>query len=283
MKKNNKTGIILIATLLFMTILIMMSVAITHNGIDSLSGGKSYSDNEQAYMAALSGVELAKAELYKNKKWGVTLNSTENTPQQNRSNEDLIVESGKDFVTGYIKLNLDTDLSTTNYDSRFDIVFSNTGNNKNRCQYVSVNNLDNKTSIPKENNANYRRDIPCESFYLVVKGTCGKRVKYIESVFTSSGPSALEQGSNALGDITIVGKTKKDKILNDPVLKLSNKNSSKNNKIIAGGNFSLTGVSTEIDDLIYTNKPSTISSKDALIGKRQKTTDREELESNNTL
>ena len=102
MKKNNKTGIILIATLLFMTIFIMMSVAITHNGIDSLSGGKSYSDNEQAYMAALSGVELAKAELYKNKKWGVTLNSTENPPQQNRSNEDLIVESGKDFVTTQI-------------------------------------------------------------------------------------------------------------------------------------------------------------------------------------
>ena len=85
-----------------MTIFIMMSVAITHNGIDSLSGGKSYSDNEQAYMAALSGVELAKAELCENKKWGVTLNSTENTPQQNRSNEDLIVESGKDFVTAAI-------------------------------------------------------------------------------------------------------------------------------------------------------------------------------------
>ena len=76
MKKNKKSGIILITTLLFMAIMTMMTLIIVQNGINSLSGGKSYSDSEQAYMAALSGVELVKAELYENKHWGESTSLT---------------------------------------------------------------------------------------------------------------------------------------------------------------------------------------------------------------
>ena len=118
MKKNKKSGIILVTTLLFMAIMTMMSLVIVQNGIESLSGGKNYSDNEQAYMAALSGVELVKSELYEDRNFGL------HAPTISSSNgQDIIIESTKDFITGYIKLNSYTNLSNKEYDSRFDIVF----------------------------------------------------------------------------------------------------------------------------------------------------------------
>lgn len=286
MKKIKKSGIILITTILFMAIMTMMSLVIVQNGIESLSGGKSYADNEQAYMAALSGVELVKAELYEDRNFGL------HAPTISSSNgQDIIIESTKDFVTGYIKLNSETNLSNEEYDSRFDIVFKEPSDStglpkklpkelKDRCQYASVNNLWTSTEILKEKDSDYRRDVAKESFYLVVRGTCGKRVKYIETVFTSDGPSALNQGSNAFNDIKVNG-TIRNKILNDPVLTISNKNSSKSGKIIAGNNFKLTGTTDNLEDLLYTKKPVTISSTTANIGDKSKDNDRLELESNN--
>ncbi len=283
MKKNKKSGIILITTLLFMAIMTMMTLIIVQNGMSSLSGGKSYSDSEQAYLAALSGVELVKAELYENKHWG------ENTSVTSKlsNGQDIIIKRDNKYLTGYIKLNPETNLSETEYDSRFDIVFDD--KHEDRCRFASINNLNNKASISKESGINingekilFRRDIPGEAFYLVVKGKCGKRVKYIETVFTSDGPSVLDQGSNAFGNISI-HQTKQNSILNEPALSILNKNSAKSGKLIAGRDFSLTGVTNDIGNLIYTKKPTIISSNEAQIGKRTKTSDREELESNNII
>ena len=69
MKKNNKSGIILITTLIFMSLTFMLAVMICKNGKESLFAGNRYAENEQAYLSALSGIEFIKGQLSKDKDW----------------------------------------------------------------------------------------------------------------------------------------------------------------------------------------------------------------------
>ena len=93
MKKNKKLGIILITTLIFMTLTFMLAVMICKNGKESLYAGNRYADNEQAYLAAVSGVEYIKGQLYANKDWEVNAPSKES----NKKNGILIEKEGNKY------------------------------------------------------------------------------------------------------------------------------------------------------------------------------------------
>ena len=241
MKKNKKSGIILITTLLFMAIAFMLAVIIAKNGKETLMGGNRYADSEQAYLAAVSGLEFIKGQLYRDKAWGTYKNNQlqiqPSTTSSDSNSQTIIIKKHSDNngLTGYILLDTSKgQVSENNYDSKFEIFFKNNPTNK---EYACINNIDNESNImrdtantqttqlpteaslpPSEENSNSpeqtaqtttedttknKRDVPAKSFYAYVKGTCGKTVRYAEAIFVSNGPKSLDGGSVINGKVNI--------------------------------------------------------------------------------
>lgn len=238
MKKNKKSGIILITTLFFMAIAFMLAVVIAKNGKETLMGGNRYADSEQAYLAAVSGLEFIKGQLYRDRAWGTYKNNQlqiqpSSTSSDNTSQTIIIKEnSDNNGLIGYILLDTSRgQVSENNYDSKFEIFFKNNPTNK---EYACINNIDNENNILKdtanndessniqipnsednqdsseqtsqnttEDTTKNKRDVPAKSFYAYVKGTCGKTVRYAEAIFVSNGPKSLDGGSMINGEVNI--------------------------------------------------------------------------------
>lgn len=191
-----RKGIVLITTLAFITVVIMFSVLIAQQGKDTLKSGVGFSDSEQAYLAALSGIEFAKGNLSISKQWGTgslshTLKDTDNK---------IKIESGSNWVKGYVGYNSDD-----NYSSMFSISFVPNASEFGVCQYPSCNNINNDNDIKASSSNGYHRDIPANCFYIVCKGTAGKAVKHVEAVLSNAGPSVLSSGTMISGKIDING------------------------------------------------------------------------------
>ena len=233
MKKNKKSGIILITTLIFMTLTFMLAVMICKNGKESLYAGNRYADNEQAYLAAVSGIEYIKGQLYANKNWEV------NAPSKasNKKNGILIEKEGN-TLTGYILTDASGTVSNTNYDSKFEIYSVNNTNNR---EYKTINNLSNSniiypvvanTPTGNSNPNGSRREIPPKTFYAYVKGTCGKTVRYAEALLISNGPKALDGGNVINGTVKITSKSNEN-YNGNPFIIIDNVSNNKNGKITA--------------------------------------------------
>ena len=67
MKKKKSNGMILITTMLFITIIVMIATLIAVQGKSALQNGNLSLQSEEAYLAALSGIEYVRGELRKNK------------------------------------------------------------------------------------------------------------------------------------------------------------------------------------------------------------------------
>lgn len=204
MLKNK--GVILITTLLFVSLIVMFSVLVAQQGKQAIQSGSMYSQNEQAYLAALSGIEYARSQLYVDPKWMTSdfepLNFTNN-------NVNVAVEYNGDNVTGYLGGSNAGDCK-----AYFTMSFAvplpgasqkladgfNPSHNDNICPYSSLNNS--KGSADTGINL-YRRDVPPGSCYVVSKGVCGKSVRYVEALLWPEGPSVLDGGTTIGGDITI--------------------------------------------------------------------------------
>ncbi len=266
MKKNKKSGIILITTLIFMTLTFMLAVMICKNGKESLFAGNRYADNEQAYLAAVSGIEFIKGQLYNNRSWDV------DTATALTSDGILIQKEGKAstgyILTGYILTSPSGTVSNTNYDSKFEI-FSKT--NETNREYRSVNNLNNINNIPAKDTDpanNNKRIISAKTFYAYVKGTCGKTVRYAEALFVSNGPKALDGGSVINGKVEIRSKSGQ-KYNDDPFITIDNVNKNRNGKITSSDNliFSTNGATLNPRMILTpTANKIEINSKNVAIG-----------------
>lgn len=234
MKKIKKSGIILITTLIFMTLTFMLAVMICKNGKESLFAGNRYAENEQAYLATVSGMEYIKGQLYADKDWEV------NAPSKasNKKNGILIEKEGN-ILTGYLLTSNSGTVSKDNYDSKFEIYSENDENNR---QYKSINNLAKPNSIqpfkPTTPNGTInkdgsKREIPPKTFYAYVKGTCGKTVRYAEAMFISNGPKALDGGNIINGKVKITSKSGETYTDGNPFITINNVNDNKNGKITA--------------------------------------------------
>ena len=266
MKKNKKSGIILITTLIFMTLTFMLTVMICKNGKESLFAGNRYSDNEQAYLAAVSGIEFIKGQLYNNRSWNV------DTATALTSDGILIQKEGNAstgyILTGYIITSPSGTVSNKNYDSKFEI-FSKT--NETNREYRSVNNLNNINNIPAKDTDpanNNKRAISAKTFYAYVKGTCGKTVRYAEALFVSNGPKALDGGSVINGKVEIRSKSGQ-KYNDDPFITIDNVNKNRNGKITSSDNliFSTNGATLNPRMILTpTANKIEINSKNVAIG-----------------
>ena len=267
MKKIKKSGIILITTLIFMTLTFMLAVMICKNGKESLFAGNRYAENEQAYLAAISGIEFIKGELYGDKNWQVdTCYTTTSTAN------GLLIENNNNILTGYILTDPSGTVSQDNYDSKFEI-FSQ--NNINRREYKTINNLEGSNEIspiqpnkPDESsNINgSKRTIPAKTFYAYVKGTCGKTVRYAEALFISNGPAALDGGNIINGKVNITSKPDEN-YSDDPFITINNVNNKKNGKITASDELIFSASNTSNPKMILNSKNNiNIASNGATIG-----------------
>ena len=261
MKKNKKSGIILITTLIFMTLTFMLAVMICKNGKESIYAGNRYSDNEQAYLATVSGMEYIKGQLYANKAWEV------DTPKnESNAKNGILIQKEGDTLTGYLLTSNFGTVSKDNYNSKFEIFSENNVKNK---EYKTINNLANANDIPTNNsdpNKENKRIIPAKTFYAYVKGTCGKTVRYAEALFISNGPVALEGGNIINGKVNITSKSNEN--YNDsPFITINNVNNNKNGKITASDELIFSAYNTSNPKMILNPQNNiNIASNGAIIG-----------------
>lgn len=222
MLKNK--GVILITTLLFVSLIVMFSVMVAQQGKQAIQSGSMYSQNEQAYLAALSGIEYARSQLYDDKNW---MSGSGDKAFTSSSAPIKVEYNGKDIVgyLGYKIVSSGTSESNASetYNSYFSISFnppasdqrlasyrpSVSSSDNKYCGYSSINNLSSaKSYIKSESNESdgyYRIDVSANSCYIVSRGVCGKSVRYVEALLTSDGPSVLDGGTTIAGIIDISG------------------------------------------------------------------------------
>ncbi len=210
MKKKKSNGMILITTMLFITIIVMIATLIAVQGKSALQNGNLSLQSEEAYLAALSGIEYVRGELRKNKNFGVS-NLPESSPNIPTSavNNLFVNYDGKN-LTGYLGYN-----STNDYKSKFSVSFGNPNQTNNAngnyqhtssdCKYLSVNNLNKANPTPKNISNGIRRNVPAYSMYIVSKGVCGKCVRYAETFLTSDSSPSIDGGTTIGGEIKLNG------------------------------------------------------------------------------
>lgn len=245
-----KNGVILVTTLLFVTMIVMFSVLVSQQGRQTLMAGVGYSESEQAYDAAISGIEYVKGQLALSNSWGKSSGggSVEGLgPGAGSVINDhslLKIESDSNSVVGYLN-----DSGNISFSVSF---VSDSGLKDNalikakKCKYMSYNNLGVSSpalnapdaSSPDANViADLRRSVPANSFYVVSKGVCGKHVKYVEAILSSDASSNSSDGSTMInGDIIV--KSSNDK-KNDSLLTLDHVNSNSDGRMMATGDISL--------------------------------------------
>ncbi len=207
MKKKKSNGMILITTMLFITIIVMLATLIAVQGKSALQNGNLSLQSEQAYLAALSGIDYVRGELRKNRNFG-TADFSQTAPSSPVNG--LFVQYNDRNLTGYLGYN-----SANNYKSKFSVSFNNPNqtNTTNEsykhtssdCKYLSVNNLNTVSSVPKNLSNGIRRDVPGSSVYIVSKGVSGKSVRYVETFLTSDSSPTIDGGTTIGGDIKITG------------------------------------------------------------------------------
>ena len=226
MQKKNQQGIVLITTMCFLVVVIMITTLIAGQGKVALQSGIASMHSEEAYMAALSGIDFVRGELRKEKLFGAKAFSTYNQKVENANfPTTLFVQYDnpkKNDIIGLIGANSEND-----YKAKFYISFAmfpnfthtidshdqpqgglqtaNFRHGSTGCRYCSVNNVTSALKIDKDVDSGIRRDIPPYTIYIVSKGVCGKAVRYAEAFLTSAGSMAVDSGTTIGGNITIKG------------------------------------------------------------------------------
>lgn len=193
-----KKGVVLITTLIFVSLIVMFSVLVAQQGKRSIENGVGLSDAEQAYMAALSGIDFARANVFHSKSWGCGSGLGSDVSDAVNSNVRFLF--GGSWVKGYLGYRPDG-----GYDSMFSISFAASPSDPQICRYPSCNNIMGDAVISADAANKYHRDVPAGAFYIVSRGASGKAVKYVEAVFVSAGPSVLGGGTTIGGDIKVKG------------------------------------------------------------------------------
>ncbi len=210
MQRKNRHGIVLITTMLFVTVIVMIATLIASQGKMALLSGTASMQSEEAYMAALSGIDFVRGELKKDKSFGTYSLSGYKKKVPSSPVSGFFVNYNNNDLTGYIGAN-----SKDDYKSKFSVSFkdnsvanngdTNYKHTSSACKYLSVNNVNSTFQIDKDMSKGIRRDVPPYSMYIVSKGVCGKSVRYVEAFVTSNGPSAVDNGTTIGGDINIKG------------------------------------------------------------------------------
>ncbi len=245
-----KNGVILVTTLLFVTMIVMFSVLVSQQGKQTLMAGVGYSESEQAYDAAISGIEYVKGQLAISNSWGKPGNGGSFDGLGSGSGSAITdpsllrIESDSNSVVGYLNDsgNISFSVSFVSDSSLKD----NALLKAKKCKYMSYNNLGVSSpalnapdaSSPDANVvADLRRSVPANSFYVVSKGVCGKHVKYVEAILSSDGSSTSSDGSTMINGDIIVKSSNDEK--DDPLLALDHVNSNSDGRMMATGDISL--------------------------------------------
>lgn len=245
-----KNGVILVTTLLFVTMIVMFSVLVSQQGKQTLMAGVGYSESEQAYDAAISGIEYVKGQLAISNSWGKPGNGGSFDGLGSGSSSVITdpsllrIESDSNSVVGYLNDsgNISFSVSFVSDSSLKD----NALIKAKKCKYMSYNNLGVSSpalnapdaSSPDANVvADLRRSVPANSFYVVSKGVCGKHVKYVEAILSSDGSSTSSDGSTMINGDIIVKSSNDEK--DDPLLTLDHVNSNSDGRMMATGDISL--------------------------------------------
>ncbi len=218
MPSNKKTkGIFLITTMLILTIIIMIALLVTNSACNGLKLGNAYSEKEQAYYAAVSGIEYARARLYRDSGWMQFRKEIPNTSANIGSTEPVKVYEENGIVTGYIGGD------AKNYRSKFTIAFLDIReyekNGKDYLTalsqkiptgltYVSCNNLFNLSQsetvrLDKNKNFEKYKTVPENSIYIVVQGVANNSTQYAEAFIETTDIKDLGASSIARGDIEV--------------------------------------------------------------------------------
>lgn len=239
-----RNGVILITTLFFVTLIVMFSVLVAQQGRQTLLSGVGFSNSEQAYLAAMSGIEYVKGELTLSKKWGVVSgDSGEALDSGTISSGGVIVKSDGNAVVGYLDA-VGGDVSKSN--STFSVSFSEPDASKTvhnalvkgrYCKYLSLNNLSSSVAVPAS--GSLRRNVPAHSFYVVSKGVCGKHVKYVEAVLTIDGYSGNCDGSTLINGNVKINSLSPLATADDYVIKIDHVRQNKRGKLMASGDISI--------------------------------------------
>ena len=215
MKRKKRQGIVLITTLLFVTIIVMIATMIAAQGKAALQSGTASMQAEEAYMAALSGIDVVRGELKKSKTFGMSSFSGYDKRVAEKFVDGLKIQYMDKDLVGYIGAN---DSDQDNYKSKFTISFkdmadsttnpTDTSNYKHvtsDCKYLSVNNMSSSSAVEQNTLKGIRRKVPGYTCYIVSKGVCGKAVRYAEAFLTSNGSAVIDNGSTIGGNINIRG------------------------------------------------------------------------------
>lgn len=242
-----RSGIVLVSTLFFVTMIVMIAVIVAEQGREALRSGTVFAQSRQAALAAMSGVELAKVELARNGAWGVDGVFTEGVSFDEGAS--VRIERGQNYVRGFLG---------EGGDHRSSFVISMVSS-PDLCRYRSVNNLRGNSVLRMGDGL--RRDVPARSFYVVSKGVCGKFVKYAEAVIVSKGSSACGGGATAAGNIRIRGCSSFSYSQNSPLLTVDNIDASSSGVMTAFGDNSsvtVTAPGTSKPDSLISNKRDVI-------------------------
>ncbi len=239
--RNKKRGVILITVLLLLTIIIMIVTLLMTSAMSSVKLASSYSDGEQAYYAAMSGMEYVRNRVYYISDWMQEQKSTYKPQvfEYYDSTRDLRVQIHEDPTRGTIVGYFGGD--ENNYRAKFEIAFldfsqsatikiplEHKGEKLQRVfnedylsqtidasipkdlNYVSCNNFFNASysSVYKRNLTNKSAfdkymSAPPNSMYLIVRGEANRKVKVIQSVLSQGTPKNVDTSSVARGAINV--------------------------------------------------------------------------------
>lgn len=179
-----RKGIVLITTMLLLTIIVMIATLLTMSAHNGLKLGRNYSDSEQAYYAAVSGLEYARSRIYFDPTWMQKAEPSTDALIMG----DLIVKEGGYLVNGYIGGN------ESNSRSQFTIAFSKptSSQSDSGMDYISQNNISRSQSEALKRKGGVfstYKIVPDNKIYIIVRGTSNGIVRYAEACL-SPGPES---------------------------------------------------------------------------------------------
>lgn len=233
-------GIVLITSLLILTIVMMIVTLLLDSSTNAFKLAASYNEGEQAYYAAISGAEYARAKVSTCATWmqqpviskdakpiHIVANSDGNkiSIDEDPSKSSVIgrlIDRDKEkarfeiYFVDNSKFDSSAALNTVPYQREY--INGLSLNNGENVRYYSCNNFFNNSSedpnVPnrtvvrlerKGNTAfssNYRK-VPPSSMLLVVKGVSGKTVKFLETAISMDRLSDLDTSSVVKGSIKV--------------------------------------------------------------------------------
>lgn len=201
-KQAKKRGIVLITTMLLLTIIIMIATLMTMSAHQGMKLGSSYSNGEQAYYAALSGLEYARAKLYESQDWQEASPHSNWNTSKTWTDSSAFIREENGVVTGYFG---GTDDNSC--DSKFVIAFDR--DNAQDMKYISCNNFsgndDRYTYKAGASAGSYDVDKSVEPrmIRIVSKGVSGNTVRYAEALIKAHADIAIEAASMSMSEINV--------------------------------------------------------------------------------